>query len=182
MNYFAGSSYISSLGDLSTKYVNQVNMPACPRLLDITLGSDAPDYFNNEVLDPFKLYTDVDDETGLPVDGSEKSLLEKIILSNMRGLNFNLDVRSPDKLKEFRALGTNLTYVLFAEGAPLDTVHLPSTVNRLEFVQNKNLTRILTEQPVVADMVNGELVYRDHSTYEGLFIDGLTNYTPEMDG
>ena len=182
LNYFAGSSYISSLGDLSTKYVNQVNMPACPRLLDITLGSDAPDYFNNEVLDPFKLYTDVDDETGLPVDGSEKSLLEKIILSNMRGLNFNLDVRSPDKLKEFRALGTNLTYVLFAEGAPLDTVHLPSTVNRLEFVQNKNLTHILTEQPVVADMVNGELVYRDHSTYEGLFIDGLTNYTPDMDG
>ena len=182
LNYFAGSSYISSLGDLSTKYANQINMPYSTRLLDITLGSDHPDYFNNETLDPFKMYTDIDEETGLPIDGSEKPLLEKIILTNVRGANGNLDVRSPEKLREFRALGTNLTKVLFADGAPLDTVHLPNTIQELYFIQNKNLNRILTDTPVVAELEGNNLVYKDPSVYEGLFIDGLTNYTPAMNG
>lgn len=176
LNYFAGSSYISSLGDLSTKYANQVKIPNTPRLLDITLGSDAPDYFNNEPLNPFELYTEVDDQTGLPKDGALKSLLNKIILSNLRGLNTFLDVRSPDKLTEFRALGTSLTYALFAEGAPLKIVHLPNTVTRLIFIQNKNLNKIIKATPVVADMVNGDLVYRNASTYEGLYVAGLTDY------
>ena len=180
LNYFAGSSYISSLGDLSTKYANQVKIPNTPRLLDITLGSDAPDYFNNENLNPFELYTEVDDATGLPKDGCEKPLLEKIIFSNMRGMNFFQDVRSADKLNEFRALGTSLTYALFAEGAPLKTVHLPNTVERLVFIQNKNLDKIITTAPVVADMVNGNLVYRNHETYEGLYVAGVTDYVDSL--
>ena len=178
LNYFAGSSYISSLGDLSTKYANQVKIPNTPRLLDITLGSDAPDYFNNENLNPFELYTELDDQTGLPKDGALKPLLNKIILSNLRGLNTFLDVRSPDKLTEFRALGTSLTYALFAEGAPLRIVHLPNTVTRLLFIQNKNLTKILKTPPVVADMIDNNLIYRDPTTYEGLYVAGLTDYDP----
>ena len=180
LNYFAGSSYISSLGDLSTKYANQINLPNSDRLLDIRLGSDHPDYFSNEVLNPFELFTGIDEDTGLPIDGAKKPLLEKIILTNMRGVNMDLDVRSPEKLREFRALGTNLPKVLFANGAPLDTVHLPNTIKELYFIQNKNLTKILTETPVVADVVDNKLVNRDAETFKGLFIDGLTNYTPDM--
>jgi len=146
--------------------------------LDITLGSDAPGYFNNENLNPFELYTELDDQTGLPKDGALKPLLNKIILSNLRGLNTFLDVRSPDKLTEFRALGTSLTYALFAEGAPLRIVHLPNTVTRLLFIQNKNLTKILKTPPVVADMIDNNLIYRDSTTYEGLYVAGLTDYDP----
>lgn len=178
LNYFAGSQYISSMGDLSTKYVNQVKFPNTPHLLDITLGSDAPGYFNNENLNPFELYCDVDDATGKVKEASTKSLLTKIILSNLRGLNTFLDVRSPDKLTEFRALGTSLTYALFAEGAPLNTVHLPDTTQRIIFIQNKNLNKILKTEPVVATMVDGDLIYEDHETYEGLYIEGLTDYDP----
>ena len=181
LNYFAGSKYISSLGDLSLKYVNQVDMPDTPRLLDITLGSDVPGYFNNETLDPFNLHTGLD-INGKVLGGDEKSLLEKIILTNVKGVNKYLDVRSPDKLREFRALGTSLTYALFADGAPLTTVHLPDTVTRLIFTQNKNLTKILTETPVILDMVEGVAVYRNPETYEGLFIDGITNYNSTMEG
>lgn len=181
LNYFAGSEYISSLGDLSLKYINQADIINTPRLLDITIGSDVPGYFNNETLDPFNLHTELD-VNGKVKEGDEKSLLNKIILTNVKGLNKYLDVRSPDKLTEFRALGTSLTYALFADGAPLNTVHLPATVTRLVFNQNKNLTRILTETPVVCELVEGVAQYKDHSTYEGLFVDGITNYTPSMQG
>ena len=181
LNYFAGSSYISSLGDLSTKYANQVKIPNTPRLLDITLGSDAPGYFNNENLNPFELYTEVDDSTGLPKDGALKPLLNKIILSNLYGLNTFLDVRSPDKLTEFRALGTSLTYALFAEGAPLRIVHLPKSVTRLIFIQNKNLTKIIKTEPVVAEMVGDNLVYKDSSEYEGLYVAGVTDYVDSIE-
>ena len=183
LNYFAGSEYISSLGDLSLKYINQADIVNTPRLLDITLGNDHPKYFNNETLDPFNLHTEVDN-TGAVKSGDEKSLLEKIILTNVKGVNKYLDVRSPDKLREFRALGTNLTYVLFADGAPLKIVHLPNTVTRLIFNQNKDLTKILRETPVVVDMSYadendqiGTMTYRNEADYEGLFIDGVTNYT-----
>ena len=65
LNYFSGTKYISSFGDLSTKYINQIKLPDCPRLLDITLGSDAPEYFNDETLSPFELYTEIDEKSFL---------------------------------------------------------------------------------------------------------------------
>lgn len=181
LNYFAGSNYISSLGDLSLKYVNQVDMPNATRLLDISLGSDVPGYFNAETLDPFNLYTEVNVD-GTVKAGHEKSLLQKINLTHLRNLNKYLDVRSPDKLEEFRALDTRLTYALFADGAPLNTVHLPETVSRLVFVQNKELKKILTSEPTVATLENGVLTYRPHEEYEGLYVKNVTDYTPAMAG
>ena len=181
LNYFAGSKYISSFGDLSLKYLNEIHFPNTPRLLDITLGSDAPGYFNAETLNPLELDTEVNND-GTVKAGHEKPLLQKINLSHVRGVNTYLDVRSPSKLEEFRALDTSLRYALFADGAPLNTVHLPSTITRLIFTQNKELKKILTTTPVVADMVDGKLVYRPHEEYEGLFVDGVTNYTDAMAG
>jgi len=188
LNYFAGSQYISSLGDLSLKYINQADISGTPRLLDITLGNDHPLYRNNETLDPFDMHTGVNND-GTVKAGDEKSLLEKIILTNVKGINSVLDVRSPDKLREFRALGTNLSAVLFADGAPLKIVHLPNTVTRLIFNQNKDLTKILRETPTVVNMTYadendtiGTMTYKDESEYEGLFIDGITNYVPTMAG
>lgn len=175
LNYFAGSNYISSLGDLSLKYVNQVDMPNATRLLDISLGSDVPGYFNAETLDPFNLYTEVNVD-GTVKAGHEKSLLQKINLTHLRNLDKYLDVRSPDKLEEFRALDTKLRYALFADGAPLHTVHLPNTVTRLVFNHNTELKKLVTQTPVVAELIDGTLVYRPHEEYEGLFVDGITNY------
>ena len=187
LNYFAGSKYISSFGDLSLKYLNEIHFPSTPRLLDITLGSDAPGYFNNEKLNPLELDTEVNAD-GTVKAGHEKSLLRKIILTNVKGVDTYLDVRSPNKLEEFRALGTSLRYALFADGAPLNTVHLPNTVTQLAFTQNKELKKLITSTPVVADMTvnaetgKNELVYRPHESYEGLFVDGVTNYTPNLAG
>ena len=183
LNYFAGSAYISSLGDLSTKYATEMHFPNTPRLLDITLGSDIPGYFSSETPNPLEIDAGVD-QTGKVIEGHEKPLLEKIILSNMTGVIKDIDTRAASRLREFRALGTKLPYVKFADGAPLDTVHLPNTTTQLIFNQNKNLTRILKSTPVIVDYdaTNNLATYRDPSTYEGLFVDGLTNYTPSMNG
>lgn len=175
LNYFAGSPYISSLGDLSTKYVNQVNIENAEHLLDITLGSDVEGYFNNEQLDPFNLHTEKKSD-GVT---DKKPLLQKIILSNMVSLDKNLDTRGAGKLQEFRALGTKLKGVTFADGAPLDTVHLPNYVESLNFVENKNLTKLLKIKPVV---LNNDNSYKNHEDYEGLYIEGLTDYQDSMAG
>ena len=181
LNYFAGSSYISSVGDLSLKYLNEVHFPNTPRLLDISIGSDVPGYFNAEVPDPFDLCTEVNSD-GTVKSGHEKSLLQKINLTHLRNLNKYLDIRSPDKLEEFRALDTRLTYALFADGAPLNTVHLPETVTRLVFNQNKELKKLLTSEPIVATLENGVLTYRPHEEYEGLYVKNVTDYTSAMNG
>jgi len=175
LNYFAGSPYISSLGDLSTKYVNQVNIENAEHLLDITLGSDVEGYYNGETLDPFNLHTEK------KTDGvtDKKPLLQKIILSNMTTLDKNLDTRGAGKLQEFRALGTKLRGVSFADGAPLDTVHLPNYVESLNFIENKNLTKLLRVKPVVLKPDN---TYKDHEEYEGLYIEGVTDYEDSMAG
>lgn len=170
LNYFSGADYISSFGDLSTKYITEVAWPQGAKLLDINLGSDAPDYFNNKLkVDNFDL--------GTGANGNEKPLLQKINLSHLRNFNTFIDVSNPKKLREFRALDTQLRYALFADGAPLAIVHLPSTVTRLKFIENKNLNKILTATPVVADMIDGTLVYRNEDTYAGLYVQGLTDYT-----
>ena len=172
LNYFSGADYISSFGDLSTKYITELNWPQGAKLLDIRLGSDAPDYFNNKLkVDNFDL--------GTGANANEKPLLQTINLTHLRNFNTFIDVTNPRKLREFRALDTQLRYALFADGAPLKIVHLPSSITRLKLIENKNLTRILTSTPVVADMVNGELVYRNEDTYAGLYVQGLTDYTSE---
>ena len=103
-------------------------------------------------------------------------MLQKINLTHLRNFNTFIDITNPRKLREFRALDTQLRYALFADGAPLSIVHLPSSITRLKFIENKNLTRILTSTPIVADMVNGELVYRNEASYAGLYVQGLTDY------
>ena len=169
LNYFSGADYISSFGDLSTKYPTEVAWPQGAKLLDINLGSDAPDYYNNKLkVANFDL--------GTGANSNEKPLLQKINLSHLRNFDTFIDITNPKKLREFRALDTKIKYALFADGAPLAIVHLPSTVTRLKFIENKNLTRILKSAPVVADMVNGELVYRNENTYSGLYVEGLTDY------
>ena len=170
LNYFCGSDYISSVGDLSINYPSEVHYTQGNRLLDITLGSDIPGYFND------KLTADSAFELGTGANENTKPLLEKIILTNLRKLNRFIDASNARKLQEFRALNTLITYVTFADGAPLRIVHLPISTNQLKFIQNKNLTKIIRSSPVILDMVEGVANYRDSSTYEGLYIEGATDY------
>lgn len=174
LNYIPGLDYLSSLGDLSTSYISEFQLRKGKRLLDITLGSDVPGYFNDMINADtiFSLYASAND-TG------KKSLLQKMILTNLRTLNKTIDITGSAKLREFRALGTQIPNVYFADGAPLDTVHLPNTIVTLSLIENENLNRILTSAPVIKsfDAINtSQLNIADPETYKGLYLEGITDY------
>jgi hypothetical protein len=154
------------MGDLSTSYFSEFHLTAGKRLLDLTLGSDVPGY-ENKLLDATKPFDIADG----PNSNTKKSLLKKVVLTNMTTFDKTIDVQGSEKLQEFRALNTILQGVYFADGAPLHTVHLPKTITTLKLVENKDLTKILTNTPVVTVLDrNGNAVYRDPETYKGLYL------------
>ena len=174
INYLPAGDYLSSLGDLSNQYLDSIGLYHGKRLLDITLGSDHPDYYN----DLAGATTGTIWTFGDGIDSSnKKTLLKKVVLTGLRNLSTSVDLRGSEKLQEYRALNTKIPYVTFANGAPLNTVHLPSYTSELYLNGNRNLTRILRDTPVIMTVDNqGVASYADHSSYEGLFIDSITNY------
>lgn len=178
--YIPGGDYLSSMGDLSLKYPSQLTIMNGKRLLDLTVGSDVPGY-NNALLGAGTGQFEMNDSaTNAAGDDNpnKKTLLEKVILTNLTQLKDAIDVSGSEKLIEFRALGTQIPRAIFAEGAPLDTVHLPNTVNGLSLVEPKNLTRILETRPVVCTVGDdGVAKYADKDSYKGLYIEGVTDAT-----
>ena len=181
LTYIPGGDFISSLGDLSLKYPSHFTLGTGKRLLDVTLGSDVPGYRNNllgQGEGTFNLNAGAS-------SANKKGLLQKIILTGISGLNSSLDIVTAEKLQEFRALGTGITGVTFASGAPLDIVHLPKTVQGLSLTEAKNLKSIITTKPVVMNLVSGDAQdhsaiyqYKDRNEYLGLYIENLTDYNP----
>ena len=181
LTYIPGGDFISSLGDLSLKYPSHFTLGTGKRLLDVTLGSDIPGYRNNllgQGEGTFNLNAGAS-------SANKKGLLQKIILTGVSGLNSSIDIVTAEKLKEFRALGTGITGVTFASGAPLDIVHLPATVQGLSLTEAKNLKNIITAQPVVMNKISGNELdhtatyeYKDRNDYLGLYIQNLTDYNP----
>jgi len=166
-----GTDYISSLGDLSISYVTRMNFSGGKRLLDFKLGSDVPGYKNTAFdIDQFNFH-------GAADDSSRKPLLRSINLSQMTTFTKDINLSGSGKLEECRALGSNVTEVVFAPGAPLKIIHLPATVISLELTQATELTKILTSKPVVGDWdeQNWEYTYRDPATYTGLYIENVTD-------
>lgn len=166
-----GTDYISSLGDLSTSYIVRMIFSGGKRLLDFKLGSDVPGYKNTAFdIDQFNFH-------GAADDSSHKPLLKQIILSQMSTFTKDINLSGSAKLEECRALGSKVSEVVFAPGAPLKIVHLPETVTSLELTQATELTKILTSKPVVGDWdaENWEFTYRDPATYTGLYIENVTD-------
>lgn len=175
--YIPGADYLSSMGDLSLKYLSQLTIPIGKRLLDLDVGSDAPNYYNN-LLGAGTGQFNLNDSAYIVKDGKtilnpdRKALLQRINLTNVTALAEYIDVSGSDKLREFRALGSQITYALFAEGAPLDTIHLPASVTRIDLTEARNLTRILTSKPVVFG--------QERDTYTGLYIEGVTDLSSSV--
>ena len=68
--YWGGGEYISSLGDLSTKYLDMLFISGAKRLKDLIIGSDLPGYknlmMNSQSFSP-------DDAATVTVDGVTKT-------------------------------------------------------------------------------------------------------------
>ena len=105
--------------------------------------------------------------------------MQKIVLTGLTALGESQVVTGSEKLREFRALNTNLPNVYFADGAPLHTVHLPSSLQTLKLISADELTSVLTSPPQIFREFdeNGVAIFNNPSTYRGLYIQGVTDYT-----
>ena len=173
LTYIPGGDYLSDLGDLSLKYPSHFKLNTGKRLTQLLIGSDAPNYANGIIGKESGTF-DLND--GIETT-NKKGLLQKIVLTGLTALAESQDVSGSAKLREFRALRTAIPSVIFADGAPLDTVHLPRTTTSVNIVHAKNLTNILTSLPTV--MISDpeeEYVYAPADTYKGLYIENLTDW------
>ena len=173
LTYIPGGDYLSDLGDLSLKYPSHFKLNTGRRLTQLLIGSDAPNYANGIIGKESGTFDLNDGVTST----NKKGLLQKIVLTGLTALSEGQDISGSEKLREFRALRTVIPSVKFADGAPLDTVHLPKSVTSVNIVHAKNLTNILTSAPTV--MVSDpqeEYVYAPADTYKGLYIENLTDW------
>ena len=176
-----GPDYISSLGDLSTKYFDEFKIKMGKRLIDLILGSDIEGYFNNRNMTAFELNGAMYETNG-SLNENRKTLLQKVVLTNMGELGGpqsyggqTIDLSGSEKLQEFRALGTQVQNVKFAKGAPLTTVHLPKSVNNISLIESKNLTRLLVSKPLIRHTIAEGSEYYPHESYEGLYLENITD-------
>ena len=164
LEYVLGAEYLSDLGDLSRKYVNEFHFKYGTRMKSLILGSDDEGYYNN-----FTSSTDWIDLGDGANEATKKPLLEKIVLTGMSGLSQALDVSGSEKLKEFRALKTQISKATLAKGVAVQTLHLPYTIQEFVLRDAPDLTNMLYVKPVVADGV----------APKGLYLEGITD-TVEM--
>lgn len=70
--------------------------------------------------------------------------LERLDIRNMKGLS-SIDLSGCPLLKYVDARGSNISSITFTEGAALETLHIPSTMQVLELSQMYNLSNISSE-------------------------------------
>ena len=127
--YIYGPEYISDLGDLSLKYLDEFWTAAATRLKRLQLGNDLPGYQNNNLeSDQLKL------ECGAE-SLNAKTLLSYLDLSNLAKLTKGLDVSGCIKLETLKALGTNLPNITLPKGNVIKTLYLPNTIKTIQLIE-----------------------------------------------
>lgn len=168
--YFGGSEYISSLGDLSLNYPDELVIGPAKRIKNIIIGNDTPGYYNNGMLDDgFEIAAEAFslDNTGQKVPNQNaKTLLQELVLSNLGKLTKTIDVSGSEKLKTLRALGTGIAGVNLAEGVQIKTLHLPNTVSTIELIEAVDLNTVLKTAPEKNEEGNYPA---------GLYVQGVTD-------
>lgn len=163
--YIRGPEYLSDVGDLSRKYVNELDCTKAIRLKALRLGSEEDGYKNAGL-----------SSGDLVIGGSadsqnSKQLLQFVDLTNLSGLTGNRDMSYCLKLQTFKALGTEITSAIFPNGNVLKRVYLPSTV-----------TQLILQQPLVlTDLITDKANTRGENALDGLYIEGLTDDLGNLD-
>lgn len=170
--YLGGVEYISKFGDLSLKYLNEFAMNKAIRLRELYLGNDTDGYRNGVMKDEaFSLaaHKRTTDKDGNEIENPlGKPLLETVVLTNIDTLTSPQDLTSCEKLKTFRALGTNIGGVTLADGVPIETLYLPDSITYFNLKEPVSLNNILKTVPVKDD--KGEFP-------KGLYIKNVTDNT-----
>lgn len=160
--YIYGPEYVKSLGDLSTKYLDELKLSNAERLRELIVGNDYPGYYNKKLTGTDKLV----------IGGENKQLLSIVDMTNLTNYVSSVNLSSCIKLEKFKGLGTQITAVDLPTGSIFNTVYLPNTITELILLTPQELTTVLHDPTLVgydARMANGG---KDH---EGLYVQGLTD-------
>lgn len=148
--YIRGPEYVSSIGDLAPKYLNEFVLGPAKRLRELKVGDDRTGYRNDNL-------------TSLTI--GPKGLLRSVDLSNLAQLTGDPEIDQCPKLEVLKLLGTNIAALPLPKGNVLTTVYLPKTLSEISLVTPLKLSRILTSTSQTAAGNN----------QEGLFIENLTD-------
>ena len=174
--YVYGMNQMSDIGDMSKMYWREFKIEGdAKHLTKLLLGYDGAitDFDNNGIEREFTWKNDHLNPPSIPSskEASGMPLLKEVNMSNIQITDTapTLDLTSCEKLQSFRATGSNLTEVKFAEGVALDTLYLPNSITTLELTEARLLRRLITSY-TRPTLINDKLVAE-----QGLWIDGLFN-------
>ena len=159
---------MSDVGDMSNLYWQEFKIEGnAKHLTKLLLGYDGLDENNN------RWHNDKLNPPTIPAskNSSGMPLLKEVNFSNIQISKEPkvLDLTSCEKLENFRATGSNLTEVKFAEGVALNTLYLPTSITRLELIEARLLTKLLTTYTTpTKNNVTNKL-----EAVPGLYIEGL---------
>jgi hypothetical protein len=108
-----------------------------------------------------------------------KTLLERVVLTNLSGLNGTIDFSGSEKLKELMALNTNVQSFVLADGVQISKLYLPSTITNLILKEPTSLTGILTEAKATLETITSYLpttVFEETYDKEHLYVNTLDGY------
>lgn len=177
--YVYGPEYVSSLGDLSTKYLDEFWSTHAVRLRDLQIGNDREGYRNDNLKsDQLKI------DSGVSSD-RPKGLLNYLDISNLAGLTQGItDIAKCTKLETFKALGTNIPSAALPDGNILKAIYLPNTLVSLKLVEPQALTNIITDRSTIAKGTIEEVWDGTYEITPGLYVEDLTDKldVPAIDG
>lgn len=163
--YIYGLKTMRDVGDMSKLYWTEFNIEGeAPKLTRLQLGYDGYDekdkkYWFNKKINAINLK-------------AKMPLLKEANFSNLTILSNNLTLNLTDspKLENFRAVGSNLTMIHFADGAALNTVYMPNSLTNLVLNNTNMLTKLITTTNAPIPIKNNEGYLEAE---KGLYIDGL---------
>lgn len=123
--YIYSSDIISSIGDMSGFYPNEVDFSRATKLKALKLGDGASNYSNANLT---------------TFDVSNSTLLESIDVRNCPNLAITVNLENSPRLVTGLFEGTKVTSVDIADGGAVETLHLPNTITALVLLNLNKLS------------------------------------------
>lgn len=145
--HIGGPEYIQEYGDVSLLYVDEFEYKT-PSVTKIEMGNQNPNYKPNP-----NYKTEALDEAT-----TNKPLLKVFDITNIRGIAeeiTSIDLTDSIKLEEFRALGTSLEEVDFADGVNIQKLYLPEGLSRITLKNAMALDKIVYSEDDIYETVEG---------------------------
>ena len=181
--YIYGSDKMLDIGDMSNLYWREFKIDGgASKLTRLKLGHDGVvnDYYYNE--DGEKVINNAMtwkngylNQPSIPAGkgSSGMPLLKEANFCNITiqagGSDPTLDLSTCEKLANFRATGSNLAQVTFADGVALDTLYLPSSITNLSLVEANLLDKVLKTYVTPTTLATGNLLAEKGIYIEGFF-------------